>query len=174
MPSRHDTIWTKDLDEKVASLAAQGMSARAAADTIGLSVGAVSGRAQRLRISFGSRSNDPWTDQDDDKLRKLAGAGRTPAQAARYMNRTPLAVHKRARALGLVLQTSGVSLPRERKCAKRPESSKEDLEPLCAGPLPDNKTQCRWIIGEKPEWKACGRERFHGSYCLEHFERASA
>jgi hypothetical protein len=43
----------------------------------------------------------PWTPEEDEQLKSLLMAGRTPAAIAIKLKRTTAAVHRRARVLGL-------------------------------------------------------------------------
>ena len=45
----------------------------------------------------------PWTPEDDDRLRKLAAEGRTSVTIAERMKRTPASVRGRAKAINVVL-----------------------------------------------------------------------
>ena len=40
--------------------------------------------------------------------------------------------------------------------------------PLCDAPLPDTRHQCKYIYGNSPDWKACGRPISTGVYCEGH------
>jgi hypothetical protein len=56
-------------------------------------------------------SPQPWTPEDDERLRKLANEGRTTRTIAECLKRTPAAARTRAKALNIVIvkATSGVS-----------------------------------------------------------------
>jgi hypothetical protein len=45
----------------------------------------------------------PWTPEDDDRLRRLAAEGRTSVTIAERMKRTPASVRSRTRAIKVVL-----------------------------------------------------------------------
>jgi hypothetical protein len=45
----------------------------------------------------------PWSPEDDERLRKLAAEGRTSVMIAERMKRTPASVRSRARILEIVL-----------------------------------------------------------------------
>ncbi|MBR1157375.1 SANT/Myb-like DNA-binding domain-containing protein [Bradyrhizobium sp. JYMT SZCCT0428] len=44
----------------------------------------------------------PWTPEDDNRLRKLAAEGRTSVTIAERMKRTPASVRSRAKAINVV------------------------------------------------------------------------
>jgi hypothetical protein len=56
-------------------------------------------------------SPQPWTPEDDERLRKLANEGRTTRTIAECLKRTPDATRTRTKALNIVIvkATSGVS-----------------------------------------------------------------
>ena len=76
----------------------------------------------------------PWTPEDDDRLRRLAAEGRTSVTIAERMKRTPASVRGRAKALKVVLmKAKGVTrrpitlAPSERLQALRGSVSVRDL-----------------------------------------------
>jgi hypothetical protein len=50
-----------------------------------------------------TRIVQPWTPEDDDRLRKLAAEGRTAWTISERMKRSPQSIRNRARALKIVL-----------------------------------------------------------------------
>jgi hypothetical protein len=76
----------------------------------------------------------PWTPEDDQRLRKLAAEGRTSVTIAERLKRTPASVRGRANALNVVLmKAKGVTrrpitlAPSERLQALRGSVSAGDL-----------------------------------------------
>jgi|SRR6188472_1225052 hypothetical protein len=52
----------------------------------------------------------PWTPEDNDRLRRLAAEGRTSVTIAERMKRTPASVRGRANAINVVfIKTKGVT-----------------------------------------------------------------
>jgi hypothetical protein len=76
----------------------------------------------------------PWTPEDDDRLRRLAAEGRTSVTIAERMKRTPASVRGRAKAINVVfMKAKGVTrrpitlAPSERLQALRGSVSVRDL-----------------------------------------------
>jgi hypothetical protein len=53
----------------------------------------------------------PWTQAEDDNLRKLVLAGASTGEIGHQLNRTISAVQSRARRLNIILKKDGETLP---------------------------------------------------------------
>jgi hypothetical protein len=73
-------------------------------------------KARRFALSLGVRgpmtgpedASRPWTQADDDKLRKLAPTGLSSRAIGIRMNRTETAVRSRAKQLQVILRKIGL------------------------------------------------------------------
>ena len=54
-----------------------------------------------------SRTIQPWTPEEDVRLRRLAEEGRSAVVIAERLKRSPAAVYKRAKTLGVALKVVG-------------------------------------------------------------------
>jgi hypothetical protein len=68
--------------------------------SIGFSVTAPPDGDLKLPKEIMRRSNQPWTDADDDRLRTLVRQGSSVIRAAAALHRTTASVRFRARAIG--------------------------------------------------------------------------
>lgn len=93
--------WTSAEDGQLIALADAGLSAYWIAKALGRSVYSVKCRRWRIRYRI-SRAYEkaPWTEPEDDYLRKHYGDYSAP-QIARVLNRSKIAVRTRAAKLGL-------------------------------------------------------------------------
>jgi hypothetical protein len=92
--------WTAVEDATLRDGYAQGLTCRRIADGIAeRTPGAVAARARKLGLATYARD---WTSADDARLRRLA-ALRSPAEIAQAVGRTPEAVRRRARTLGVAI-----------------------------------------------------------------------
>lgn len=90
--------WTAAEDTTVRDGYADGRTCRHIAELLpGRTAGAVTARARKLGLTTYARR---WTEADDERLRRLLGS-RSPAQLARALGRTPEALRRRTRTLGL-------------------------------------------------------------------------
>ena len=121
--------WTAVEDATLRDGYADGLTCRRIADSLAeRTLAAVAARARKLGLTTYARA---WTAQDDSRLRRLAPL-RSPAEIAQLLGRTPEAVRRRARTLGL---TSGPT-PRPPRTGARWSAEEDALVRLHAGMNP--------------------------------------
>jgi hypothetical protein len=87
------------------------------------------GEGQQVR---GSR---PWTSEDDQRLRELAGSGTTVADIAGVLNRSPSAVRTRASVLKIRVARSGFIRGLKANCPEKVGLEPAELEPRPLRPV---------------------------------------
>ena len=106
MPARTTKRWTLDEDERLQSLVQAGRAYAYVAEKLKRTPAAVRGRAVKLGLTADTneaapRAKEPWTPEEENRLRILMAEGKTARAIASHVKRTTRAIRRRAEILGL-------------------------------------------------------------------------
>lgn len=161
--------WTDARIAQLRGLWAQDLPTEEIARQMGISKGAVIGKAHRLNLP---RRENPvrqmeYTPEQDETIRRLAGLGQSAAQIGAAIGVGEKATRKRMRQLDVyiaITRAPKITLPGLRVVASNPE-------PL---PPPDARKPrgtCCWPLWgnrERPNGRFCDQPAERGAYCSTH------
>lgn len=165
--------FTKDEDELIRVMRADGTPFETIGRRIGVCKGLVARRATEIGIyTYGRSAPRDWSNDEDAQLKKLLMSGVTYRFAGEQLGRSEDAVRRRATHFGINGRSSlKIDLPGKVVSLAVVKDDRAG-EPRAIGPtIVDLKPdQCRWPIGvnEDSEFVFCGCRRTSRAYCAEH------
>lgn len=192
-------FWTSDRVEQLKALHAKELAYSDMADALGISRSMVSGKLQRLGLQRPDYVPIVryWTEQRVAELKELFDEGLTDRQIAERMGCTSNAIEKKRPDLGLkrkpqrarykvvnaekpraITPTFKIVAANGHTSQKRViESVVADMRPIrCVEVVPLNiplldlePHHCRYPVTEEGPHLFCGRDKFSGAYCTDHY-----